>query len=268
MLINLFKYYFVNSSFGNRQMSKSIYLNICTDSNFSVYMEIVAKAIESMRIGKPVLIYDADGREEETDMTVASQKITPNILRTMRKDCGGLICTTVSNNIASKLGIPYVIDAFDQSKLAIFKNMHTYKDSNSKPSFSITIDLNSTSTGISDIERSATIAEFANISNIARNDGMSMAAKFPKLFKIPGHVQLLISSKGLLNDRQGHTELSIALTELSNLVNTATIVEMLSDDGKALSKRDAMRYAEKNNFVFIEGNDIIERWKYLQNSIN
>ena len=230
-------------------------------------MDIITKAIESMRMGRPVLIYDEDGREEETDMTVASQKITPNTLKIMRKDCGGLICTTVSNRIAMKLGIPYVIDAFDLCGMPIFKNMHTYKDSNSKPSFSITIDLNSTSTGISDIERSSTINEFARISNVTQNNGMGMAVEFPKLFKIPGHVQLLISSKGLLNDRQGHTELSIAMTEISNMAGTATIVEMLSDEGTALSKSGAMRYAEKNNLVFIEGNDIIERWNSLQKNI-
>ncbi|MFQ6061409.1 MAG: 3,4-dihydroxy-2-butanone-4-phosphate synthase, partial [Thermoplasmata archaeon] len=51
----------------------------------------VKAAIEDLRKGKIVLIYDADGREEETDLVVASQFLTPDIVRTMRKDGGGLI---------------------------------------------------------------------------------------------------------------------------------------------------------------------------------
>ena len=55
----------------------------------------IEQAINALREGKFVLIFDSDSREAETDMVIASEKMTPESIRTMRKDAGGLICTTV-----------------------------------------------------------------------------------------------------------------------------------------------------------------------------
>lgn len=223
-------------------------------------MNTIEQAIESMRNGKPVLIYDADGREEETDMTIASEKITPQTINLMRKDCGGLICTTITNSIATKLGLPYLVDAFNTCDIELFKRLNKYKDINSKPSFSVTIDDVNAGSGISDNQRAVTINSFAHIAKIAQNDGYSMSKELPQRFNIPGHVQLLIGSRALLRDRQGHTELSLALAMLAGVGHSATIVEMLSDNGNALDKKSASEYGKTKNFVFIEGKEIIKYW--------
>ncbi len=79
-------------------------------------------------------------------------------------------------------------------------------------------------------------------------------------FRAPGHVFLLNASRGLLNERKGHTELSTALLEMAGIYPSATICEMMGDDGRSLPKEKAKEYASKNGKCFLEGKDIIEHW--------
>src|SRR4030042_1155669 len=72
----------------------------------------VMKALQELKQGRIVLVYDADGREEETDMVVASEFVTPATIRVLRKDAGGLICTTADTKIQRALGLPFLTDLF------------------------------------------------------------------------------------------------------------------------------------------------------------
>nr|MBA3750568.1 3,4-dihydroxy-2-butanone-4-phosphate synthase [Nitrosopumilus sp.] len=73
-----------------------------------------------------------------------------------------------------------------------------------------------------------------------------------------GHVPILIASKGLLNERMGHTEMSVFLTKIANIANVTTICEMLDPfNYKALSYEDACKYAHDNNIVILESKDLI-----------
>ena len=81
-------------------------------------------------------------------------------------------------------------------------------------------------------------------------------------FRSPGHVALLRAAEGLLNERRGQTELSIALTILAGINPAVAICEMLDGNtGRALSKEDAKEYASKNRFVFVEGYEIVDAFK-------
>ena len=81
-------------------------------------------------------------------------------------------------------------------------------------------------------------------------------------FRSPGHVSLLRAAKGLVDERSGQTELSVALAELSRITPAMAICEMLDGTtGLALSKSDAIRYADKHGLVFIEGKDVIKEYK-------
>jgi len=73
---------------------------------------VTGKAVEALRSGRPVLIYDADGREEETDIAYASEFVTPGAVRRLRKDGGGLVCTTFTHEGGEKLGLPYLSELF------------------------------------------------------------------------------------------------------------------------------------------------------------
>ncbi len=223
-------------------------------------MEDVIRKIKS---GSPVLIFDGENREGETDIVVPSQFITHDIIRIMRKDGGGLICTTLTHEIAEKLELKYLVDIFKLSGLKIFEDLYPNDiPYDEKSAFSITINHRKTFTGIPDRDRALTIREFAKfisrIDSIKQND---VRKEFGKIFRAPGHVHLLIASEGLLKKRRGHTELSTSLMIMAGLVPSATIVEMLGDDGYSLEYESAKNYAREHDYPFIEGKQIVEWWE-------
>ncbi|ADG13678.1 hypothetical protein Metin_1020 [Methanocaldococcus infernus ME] len=215
---------------------------------------MIEKAIKALKEGKIILVYDADDREGETDMVIASEFIKPEHIRRMRKDAGGLICTAIHPEIANRLGIPYMVDIYEAAKERyrvleeLYPNDIPYDE---KSSFSITINHRKTFTGITDKDRALTIKKLTELVKEGRFNN------FGKEFRSPGHVILLRATEGLVKKRRGHTEMTVALAELCNLTPITTICEMLGDDGLALSKNEAKRYAEKHNLVFIEGEELI-----------
>ena len=75
----------------------------------------VIEALEALKARRPVLIYDADGREEETDAAVASQFVDPAAVRFLRKEAGGLICTTVPAAARERLGLPFLAELLGEA---------------------------------------------------------------------------------------------------------------------------------------------------------
>lgn len=225
----------------------------------------VLNAIDALRKGRFVLVYDADGREEETDMVIASQHVTADAIRTMRKDAGGLICTTADALIQDSLGLPFLAEMFkDTSDRYPVMNELIPDDIpyDVKSAFGITINHRETFTGITDNDRALTITEFSKLAQeaVSKEDGWGKRA-FGKGFRAPGHVHLLNASRRILETRFGHTELSTALVVLADLIPSATVCEMMGDDGNALPKAEAIAYAEKNSLVFLEGADVISAWR-------
>ena len=83
--------------------------------------------------------------------------------------------------------------------------------------------------------------------------------KFVSSFKTPGHVPLLIASKGLLTSRQGHTEMSVYLTKLAGLTPVTAICEMMdAETYNALSIEKAEKYAKQNAIPLIDGKELLE----------
>jgi 3,4-dihydroxy 2-butanone 4-phosphate synthase len=219
----------------------------------------VKRAIQALKQGEMVLIFDGDGREEETDLVIASQFVTPEHIRRMRKDGGGLICTALHPAIARELGLPFLSDVLSSAAErfpvlnALEANDIPYDE---RSSFSITINHRRTFTGITDSDRALTIRELARLASL----NGEKRTLFGKNFRSPGHVILLRAADGLLHSRRGHTELSVALAEMAGLTPIATICEMMGDNGGALSKREAKRYAEKHGLVFLEGEEIMQAY--------
>ncbi|CAB3288852.1 3,4-dihydroxy-2-butanone 4-phosphate synthase [Methanocaldococcus lauensis] len=227
-------------------------------------MNNVEKALNALKKGEFILVYDSDDREGETDLVVASQFITPEHIKRMRKDAGGLICTAIHPDICNKLGIPFMVDIleFASQKFKVLKELYPNDiPYDEKSSFSITINHRKTFTGITDKDRAFTIKKLTELVKDNRyND-------FGKEFRSPGHVILLRASEGLVKNRRGHTEMTVALAEMANLIPITTICEMLGDDGEAMSKNETKKYAEKHNLVYLSGEDIINYYleKYLKN---
>jgi len=217
-------------------------------------MNNVEKAMEALRNGKMVLIFDDDDREGETDMVVASQHITPSHIRTMRKDGGGLICTAIHPKVCEEIGIPFMVDVLDvaSQKFPVLKELYPNDiPYDEKSSFSITINHRKTFTGITDNDRALTIKKFTEMCEEGRyND-------FGNEFRSPGHVVLLRAAEGLVNRRKGHTEMTVALAEMAGLVPITTICEMMGDDGNAMNKNETKKYAEKHNLIHLNGEELI-----------
>ncbi|MDR0508218.1 MAG: 3,4-dihydroxy-2-butanone-4-phosphate synthase [Candidatus Methanoplasma sp.] len=219
--------------------------------------------LEDIRAGKFVLVYDFDNREKETDMTVASEFITADVLRIMRKDAGGLICTTTPNRTAKELGLPFLSDVFwnnrDAYPLLGLMAPDDIPYDNTKSSFGITINHRKTYTGITDGDRALTIREYVN--TIFRDAPAENRIKeLGKNFRAPGHVHLLNTTAKLLKTRQGHTELCTALMYMAGVRPSATICEMMGDGGTACSKERVIEYSKKNGLHFITGEQIIKAW--------
>lgn len=229
-------------------------------------MTRIYEAVTSLRNGNFVLIHDDDNREDEVDLVISSSSLTPEHIAVMRKDAGGLICTAISKELSAKLGLPYLYDVLNifgnanRTIAQINQNSSPYGD---KPSFSITLNHNNTYTGITDYDRALTISSLSDIcseltATTDPNIQKKILEKFQNSFRTPGHVPILIASKGLLNERKGHTEMSIFLTKIANITNITTICEMLDPHNyKALSYKDAVEYAKNNNLVIIEAKELI-----------
>jgi len=225
----------------------------------------VLQALDEIKKGHIVLVYDADGREEETDMVIASEFVTPDAIRILRKDAGGLICTTADTRIQDSLGLPFLTELFQgmADKYPVMDGL-TPNDIpyDVKSAFGITINHRKTFTGITDNDRALTISEFARLARSALTTENGWARRqFGKEFRAPGHVHLLNTSERILETRFGHTELSTALVIMAGLVPSATVCEMMGDDGKALSKSKAAAYAKKRGLAFLEGREIVETWR-------
>ncbi|MCX8173796.1 MAG: 3,4-dihydroxy-2-butanone-4-phosphate synthase [Thermoplasmata archaeon] len=223
-------------------------------------------ALEAVASGKFVLVYDADEREHETDFVICSQFVTPEHVRQMRKEGGGLICVTVPPEFWEAVGLPYLTDVFPRcwDDYRILKVLEPYDiPYDAKSSFSVTINHRKTFTGITDRDRALTISEFGRCVNdyfSHRNPEDTLRA-MKAGFRSPGHVPLLNASKGLVTRRQGHTELATALMVMAGVAPSAAICEIMADDGYAMKKVDAWRYAQQNDLIFVEGKEIIEAWR-------
>jgi 3,4-dihydroxy 2-butanone 4-phosphate synthase len=210
--------------------------------------------LESLKRGEFVLLFDSAGRENEIDMVVAAQFVTPEHVARMRQHAGGLLCIAIDYNFANSLELKYIHEILAESTFSnkeMIMGLAPYGD---HPTFSITINHNQTYTGITDKDRSLTIREMANIFNVDNKK-----EKFVSSFKTPGHVPLLIASKGLLAQRQGHTEMSVYLTQIAGLTPVTAICEMMdAETYTALSIDKAEKYAKQNAIPLIDGKELLE----------
>jgi 3,4-dihydroxy 2-butanone 4-phosphate synthase len=217
---------------------------------------LLADAISALKAGRFVLVHDDKGREDEIDMVMPAEHITPAHVATMRKDAGGLLCLAISSEAATKLGLVFMHDMIAgmgkvnpvYSKLT--EGRAAYGD---KPSFSIYVNHRDTYTGITDSDRALTISEMAKICENVNAD------EFAKNFRAPGHVPILIAAKNLLADRNGHTELCVYLMKLAGMTPAVAICEMMdSQTHRALSIEKASAYAKRLGIPLVEASELKE----------
>jgi 3,4-dihydroxy 2-butanone 4-phosphate synthase len=218
------------------------------------------KALETIRNGKMILLFDSEDREGETDFVIPALATTPKDVALMRRDGGGLICVAIYGKAADKLGLPFMSDVLR----SVSKNGHKYLISlvekqgdisyDSRSSFSLWVNHRENFTGITDNDRAFTIRKVGEtVERVLKGEIID----FGHEFRSPGHVALLRAAAGLLRERRGQTELSIELAVRAGVSPSMVVCEMLDDKtGKALSKEDARKYSIAHNIPFVEGKDL------------
>lgn len=207
----------------------------------------IKNAIRAFHRGGPVLIHDADEREGETDLVYPAGSVTPATVTRLRTDAGGLVCVAVSHEVAAAFDLPFLQDVITHP--AAENHDLGYDD---RSSFSLPVNHRETYTGITDDDRALTIAKLAEAAMEPQR------LTFEQEFRSPGHVHLLRAAPNLLADRQGHTELGVALATIAGMTPAVVVCEMLDDQtGRELPPAKARTYAEKHDVPMLEGSSLV-----------
>ncbi len=191
----------------------------------------VAEALEDIRQGKMVILVDDEDRENEGDLCMASEMVTPEAVNFMAKEGRGLICLTLTEERADHLGLPLMVQ--DNS-------------SSFGTAFTISIEARrGVTTGISAADRSHTIqvalADDTTAHDLAR----------------PGHVFPLRAKKGGVMVRAGQTEGSVDLARMAGLKPSGVICEIMNDDGTMARMPELRKFAEKHDLRIVTIADMV-----------
>ncbi|MDH5019103.1 3,4-dihydroxy-2-butanone-4-phosphate synthase [Halobacterium rubrum] len=207
----------------------------------------VDRAVAAFRDGDPVLVHDAADREGEVDLVYPAEPVEPAAVARMRNDAGGLVCVALADDVADAFELPFVSDVLDHPAAD-----HGHLGYDDRSSFSLTVNHRDTYTGITDDDRALTISE------LGRAAADPDAVDFADEFRAPGHVHVLRAAPSL-SDRQGHTELGVALAREADIAPAVVVCEMLDDEtGGALSVADAKAYGEREGIAYVEGSDLLD----------
>ncbi|GAB7014339.1 3,4-dihydroxy-2-butanone-4-phosphate synthase [Halolamina salina] len=217
-------------------------------------VDSVAAARAAFARGEPVLIHDAADREGEVDIVYPARAVDADAVRRLRNDAGGLICVAITDGVAEAWGLPFLADALDHPAAEA-----AHLDYDDRSSFSLPVNHRETFTGITDDDRALTIGELGAAADEAAA-GAFDADDFAEAFRSPGHVTLLRGAPNLLVDRQGHTELGLALAAAADREPAVVVCEMLDGEtGAARTPADARAYAEREGLTYVEGRDLLTR---------
>ncbi|MFB6071358.1 MAG: 3,4-dihydroxy-2-butanone-4-phosphate synthase [Halobacterium sp.] len=206
----------------------------------------VDAAVDAFEAGDPVLVHDAADREGEVDFFYPAEAVTPEAVARLRNDAGGLVCVALGDRVADAFDLPFLADELDHPAAD-----HGHLGYDDRSSFSLPVNHRETFTGITDEDRARTITE---LGRAAADPG---GVEFAEAFRAPGHVHVLRAAPSLA-DREGHTELAVALAREAGVPPAAVVCEMLDDEtGGARSVADAKAYADRHDLVFVEGSDLL-----------
>lgn len=191
----------------------------------------VNEAIQEIRRGRPVIVVDDEDRENEGDIVIAAEKITPEWVNFMAKYGRGLICLTVTEERATELDLaPMVGNNSAQFQTA----------------FTVSIEAREgVTTGISAADRARTIEVAVDPNSTARD------------LARPGHIFPLIARDGGVLVRTGHTEGSVDLARLAGLTPAGVICEILKDDGSMARRPELEQFAKEHDLKIISIADLI-----------
>ncbi len=197
-------------------------------------LDRVEEAIRDIKEGKLVVVVDDPNRENEGDLVLAAEKVTPEAINFMAKFGRGLICLALPSERCDELGFePMTLKPSDPKETAFCVSVDAH------PKFG-------TTTGISAYDRAITIRR-----------AISPDAK-PEDFVKPGHVFPLRARKGGVLKRSGHTEAAVDLARLAGLYPAGVICEIMDEDGTMMRLPKLIDYAREHDLKIISIADLIE----------
>lgn len=196
-----------------------------------IKLDSIEEAIQDFKEGKMLVVVDDEDRENEGDLIVAAEKITPEQVNFMLKNARGVLCVPLTITRCKELGLPHQVEN-NTSVLGT--------------PFTVTVDkLDGCSTGVSIHDRCATIRALAD------------PASVPETFGRPGHINpLYAQDQGVLR-RSGHTEAAVDLARLAGLQPAAALMEIMSDDGSMARLPELRLRADEWGFKLISIRDLI-----------
>jgi len=219
-------------------------------------MRVLEDAINALRSGRPVMIYDSSKRESEVDMVYHASKVGPDEVYMLRTRAGGLICYATTLRVVEVLGLRFLdetLKSLGEPYRALASKVPLYGD---RPAFVLWVNHIKARTGITDEDRAVTIRGLHEVTKLVLEGQVEKARiAFTENFQSPGHVPLLAARS--LKVRRGHTELSIALAKLARLEPSVVFAEMLTRGGR-LSWDEALSLSERMGWPLLEGAVIAE----------
>ncbi len=192
----------------------------------------IQEAVEDLKQGKMIILVDDASRENEGDITVAAEKVTPEIINFMLTHARGILCLSIDAERAEALDLYPMV---------------SNNTSNFQTPFTVSIDArDGITTGVSSKDRATTILT-----------AISDKAKASDLVR-PGHVFPLKAQKGGVLVRTGHTEGAVDLTRIAGVKPAAVICEIMTEDGNMAKLPDLKKFAEKHHLKICTIADIIK----------
>ncbi|KAB8162639.1 bifunctional 3,4-dihydroxy-2-butanone-4-phosphate synthase/GTP cyclohydrolase II [Streptomyces sp. 3MP-14] len=195
-------------------------------------LDPIERAIADIALGRPVVVVDDADRENEGDLVLAAELVTPETIAFMMSECRGLICVPMAAEELDRLELPQMVEKNTESMAT---------------AFTVSVDAgpeHGVTTGISAADRAATIRLLADPN--ARADDFSR----------PGHVFPLRARAGGVLIRPGHTEAGVDLATLAGLRPAAVVVEIAGEDGRMLRLPALRSFARRHGLTLVSIADL------------
>ncbi len=201
----------------------------------------VADLLDELRAGRMVVVMDDEDRENEGDLIMAAEHVTPEAVAFMIRHTSGIICVPMEEEQLARLELPQMVPVNSESH---------------RTAFTVSVDLRSgTTTGVSSGDRAATIRALAD----------SSAA--PADFARPGHIFPLRSRRGGVLVRAGHTEASVDLCRLAGLKPVGVLCEVMNDDGSMARRPQLQEFARRHRLKVGTIADLIRHRLRIERSV-
>ena len=213
---------------------------------------VMDRVLPAVRAGAPVVILD-DRREFEGDLFCAAEKVEPEVLQFMIRQCSGFLCLAMPRERLEEIGIPRmstIIDLLEDQSRRVWRDfLGALRQQAANTPFPFPVDLKGLQSGISVADRYSTIRALLHPDAHIRQ------------FECPGHLPLLGSHPQGLAGRIGHTESAVELCRVAGLKPAGLLCEICSDDGAMYRGEELEQFARANCLEVVTISQLVEHMR-------